>query len=464
MDLKFENCFGDTRLQKRAVKMNRELFLNTVHSIRQIATDYPSQRGWYRFLNNAKTKESEITKEITRQCGLSVKDRFVLSIQDTSEINLFNHKNRIRIDDSIGITTSFEFGLGFFIHPSFVVDAHNGLPLGYSDIKLWNRSNEKIDKYERKYKRLPIEKKESYKWIESSLKSKEVLSEAKMLIIVQDREGDIYEQFACIPDQKTHLLIRSNADRVLADKVKLSDKLAGCEASGTYSLDIPGDKRKKQAKRAAILEVRSCPVKLKRSNSASKQLVEEIEAYAVEAKEINAKSGQAIHWRILTTLPVTTFADAMCIIEWYSWRWIIEEIFRILKEEGFNVEASELESATAVRKLSLMMLSTITKLLQMRYCYSIPEGEILESTICFTEHQQECLEQQCTLLEGKTDKLKNPYKKNTLARSTWVIARLGGWKGYKTERSPGITTLWIGLRRFFDIYDGWSLYQNVYTP
>ena len=176
MELKFENCFGDARLQKRAIKMTRELFSKSVHSIRQISSDYASQRGWYRFLGNKKTTEQSIIKEITKQCYLSVKGRVVLSIQDTSEINLYNHKNRIQIDDSIGTTTSSDFGLGFFVHPSFVVDAQCGFPIGFSDIKVWNRSNGKTTKYEREYKKLPIEQKESYKWIESSIKSKESLA------------------------------------------------------------------------------------------------------------------------------------------------------------------------------------------------------------------------------------------------------------------------------------------------
>jgi hypothetical protein len=464
MELKFENCFGDARLQKRAIKMTRELFSKSIHSIRQISSDYASQRGWYRFLGNKKTTEQSIIKEITKQCFLSVKGRVVLSIQDTSEINLYNHKNRIQIDDSIGTTTSSDFGLGFFVHPSFVVDAQCGFPIGFSDIKVWNRSNEKTTKYDRKYKKLPIEQKESYKWIESSIKSKESLAEATTVIIVQDREGDIYDQFAIVPDTKTHLLIRSKSDRMLAEGIKLSDKLAACEVAGTYSINMPGDKRKKQTKRTAILEVRFCPIKLKRPGSASKNLKSEIELYSVEAKEINAESDQIINWKILTTLPVTTIEEALCILEWYSWRWIIEEIFKILKEEGYNIEASELESARSIKKLSLLMLATITKLLQMRYCYSIPEGETLESIMCFTEEQQECLEHQCAALEGKTEKLKNPYPINSLARATWVIARLGGWKGYKSERSPGITTLWMGLRRFYDIYEGWALSKDVYSP
>ena len=142
---------------------------------------------------------------------------------------------------------------------------------------------------------------------------------------------------------------------------------------------------------------------------------------------------------------------------------MIEEVFRILKKEGYNIEASELESPKTMKKLSLLMLSTITKLFQMRYCYNVPEGENLESIMCFSEPELECLEMQCTILEGKTQKLQNPFPKESLSHVTWTIARLGGWKGYKSERPPGITTLWIGLMRFYDIFEGWKMYKDVYT-
>ncbi|MBI3882724.1 MAG: transposase, partial [Sphingobacteriales bacterium] len=45
----------------------------------------------------------------------------------------------------------------------------------------------------------------------------------------------------------------------------------------------------------------------------------------------------------------------------------------------------------------------------------------------------------------------------------WIIARLGGWKGYSSERKPGITTLWIGLEKFYDTYNGWRMIKDVYT-
>lgn len=151
---------------------------------------------------------------------------------------------------------------------------------------------------------------------------------------------------------------------------------------------------------------------------------------------------------------------ALLCIERYSCRWIIEEGFRILKKEGFNIEASELSHGKAIRKLCLLMLETIIKLFLMQIAYAMPEEEVnLQS--CFSEQQIACMEQQVTQLEGKTQKLKNPYTPADLKRYIWVIARLGGWKGYSSERKPGITTFWIGLQNFDAMMQGWMLFRNV---
>jgi fructose-specific phosphotransferase system component IIB len=391
-----------------------------------------------------------------------VKGKVVLSIQDTSEINLYNHKNRLKFDGSLGTTNAPVNGLGFMVHPSIIIDAITCFPYGFAHVELFNRGLERqADKHS--YKKLEIEQKESNKWLASSLATKKSLQEAATVIIVQDREGDIYEQFATIPDGRTHLLIRAKSDRTLPTGEKLFSRLASCEASGMYSIQIEGDKRKGQQKRTARLEVRFCEVEIKNSSRTAKNIASTVKLYCIEAKETGSKVKQSVCWRLLTTLPVTAFEEALMIIEWYSWRWMIEEVFRILKKEGFNIEASELGTGKSVRKLCLLMLDAIIKIFQMRICLDIGEGEPLPASMCFSEEEIQCIETQCKDLEGRTEKQRNPYTKGTLQYVTWVIARLGGWKGYASERKPGTTTLWIGLKHFNNTFKGWTLARDVYT-
>jgi len=452
----------DKRLLNRGNSILNRLFSNSIYSIRQLAESDSEAKAMYRFLQNDNVSEDDVIKNMSSNCVNAVGNKSVLCIQDTSEINLYNHKNRIKKDDSIGTTNASLGGLGFFIHPSFIVDSETLIPYGFSDIKIWNRTHDTIKKPRtHNYNLVPIAEKESYKWISSSLNTQKALQQAKEIIIIQDREGDIYEQFCCIPDEKTHLLIRAKTNRVLNSKEKLFEHLTNQPLKGTYTVDLEGDKRRNIKKRTATIEVRFSKVTISGNQYTSKNLQKNVSLYAIEAKEVGKNIKNPIHWRLLTTKEVSDIETAQLCIEWYTCRWVIEEVFRILKKEGFNIEASELSQGKAIRKLCLMMLETIIKLFIMKTAYSLEEE--IPPRSCFSKEEIECLESQIERLEGKTQKLKNPYKSSDLKRYIWAVSRLGGWKGYLSQRKPGVTTFWVGLQKFTAIMQGWNLFRDVST-
>ncbi|MDD2963669.1 MAG: IS4 family transposase [Bacteroidales bacterium] len=452
----------DDRLVKRANKIMSDLFSKSIHSIRQITANESDAKGFYRFLLNERVTEEKIKDNMLDNCIASCKDRYVVCIQDTTEINLINHRRRIQKDNYIGTTNAKnERGLGFMVHPSLVLDALTLYPYGYADIKIWNRPQEFRSKHQRQYDKLPIEEKESYKWIEVSKKTQANLRDVVPgMIIVQDREGDIYEQFAVIPDDKTDLLIRARTNRTLADGKKLFDCLSDAEVAGSYAINIPVKKERKS--RTAQIEIRYKPIEILKTSSSSKNAPKSIPLYLIEAKEVSYNNSDKICWRLLTTIPITNIEFAKLCIEWYSCRWTIEEVFRTLKKEGYNIEASELEHPLSIRKMTLMIMEVIIKLFLMRLAYAEPEVDV-DADSCFTQDEQEFLEHQIVKLEGKTEKQKNPYKAKDLKRYVWVIARLGGWKGYESKRHHGITTLWIGLKNFKQSYEGWQIHRDVST-
>lgn len=452
----------DKRLLIRGNKILQDLFIKSIHSIRQICANDSQAKGFYRFLQNDRVSEQDIKKNMITNCKSSCKGKFVVCIQDTTEINLSSHINRISKDEYIGTTNAKnKQGLGYFIHPSLVVDAINCTPYGYADIKIWNRRLKFSSKFERGYNKLPIEEKESYKWLEVSQNTKAALSEiVERMVIVQDREGDIYEQFALIPDEKTDLLVRARADRTLLNKEKLFSCLNNQPSQGNYQLLVEGKGGRK--KRTATIEIRYKKVQLTKTASTSKGVKPVTDLYFIEAKEVNYSGKEKITWRLLTSIPVENLEIAKLCIQWYSWRWTIEEVFKILKKEGFNIEASELEYASSVRKLSLMIMEVVIKLFLMRLAYAQPEVPI-EAQSCFSKKEQEFLELQIQHFEGKTEKQKNPFKDNDLKRYTWAIARMGGWKGSEWKRHPGITTLWLGLKYFYAAMQGWEINRDVST-
>src|SRR5699024_5309266 len=223
------------------------------------------------------------------------------------------------------------------------------------------------------------------------------------MVIVQDREGDIYEQFAVIPNQQTDLLIRARTDRRLADGTKLFDCLSGQPPQGNY--EVPVTAKAGRPRRTARIQVRYKRVEITKTAGSSKGVAARVPLYLVEAKETGYDGSDRICWRLLTTIEVSSLGVANGCIKCYSWRWTIEEVIKVQNKEGYNIEASELEYARSIRKLCLMIMETVIKLFLMRLAYARPETE-LNADSCYSPEEQAHLDHQITALEGKTDKQK----------------------------------------------------------
>lgn len=460
----FRGSFGDKRIERKATQALQKLTSERSSSLRQVTKSDAEQKSFYRLFNNESFDELSIEQSIVKRCGELCKGRHVLCIQDTTEFNLSSHQGRLKQESGLGKTTK-EGVLGFMLHSSLVIDGCVGSALGYSSIKAWERKETVADRHERKYKQLPIQQKESYKWIESASQSKTLLQTAKTITIIADRESDIYDLLAAIPDEQTHLLVRSNTNRNIEGGDKLVDYLNRLPVMGCYDLQVRGDVRKNITKRTAAMDLKWGKVALLKSSSCQdKALAASKDMYVVEAKEQKQTGG--IYWRILTTHAVTNSQQAMQVIEWYKQRWYIEQVHRLLKTEGFRIESSQLEQGWAIRKLTLLAMMATLRILQMMLAYEDDHEQPIDEV--FDKDQQQCLQMMNSTLEGATGKSKNPSNSHTLKWATWIIARLGGWKGYVSQRKPGPIVLQKGLARFYHMYEGWSMYQSfskdVSTP
>ncbi|MGB3344985.1 MAG: hypothetical protein WBA61_13845 [Aequorivita sp.] len=152
------------------------------------------------------------------------------------------------------------------------------------------------------------------------------MREAESSTVIEDREGDIFEQFAIVPDERTHLLVRSRTTWNLGNGAKLYKEVDAQPVAGTYIVDLPTDKRKNQIKRQAEVALRfmECEIKCP-ANLRSKGYPPTISINCISAKEINGPStGKTINWKLLTTHKVKSYEDALLMVEWYSARWYIE--------------------------------------------------------------------------------------------------------------------------------------------
>lgn len=463
----YSSLFKDPRLERRGEQLLSCLFRGgNTSSIQSISDSRAEQKAYYRFLRNDKVDEEVLIEEMISRCASSSAGKVVLAIQDGSEVNVSAHRNRIRYDESLGPINDNYNGIGFKLHPSFVMNAYTYYPYGYSAINIWTRPHQKSTSSPYEHRSSPVSEKETNIWLESNRKTYETMREAQAVIIVQDREGDFYEQFAQAPEEgKFYLLIRSNHNRLLQQGVKLWEYIDQQPIAGYYKTTISKQLKDKTPKqRTANIQVKMGKVNLKRPQKKALDLApNSVELTVIEAREVGSSESDPVLWRLYTTWPVETLEDACQVIEWYRCRWCIEEVFKVLKKECFDIESSELESGWALRKLTLMMLDTIVKLFQMSIAYNTPEGEMPDIETVFDFKEIECLDKINIKLQGNSQKLSNPFIKKDLAWAFWILARLGGWKGYTSQRKPGYNTLIKGLNKFYTIYQGYTMEKDVGT-
>jgi Transposase DDE domain len=422
--------------------------------VRRLGDSRARQTQFRRFLNNARVKVTEIIEAVGERTAGLVGGRHVLAIQDTTEVNYQSQADRKHNLGTVGNGTD----VGLFLHPVLAVDADDGSCLGLVHAQIWRRKKQKAANY----RELPIEKKESYRWLVGANTAKQLLSTtAAGVTIVADRESDIFEQWARLPDSNTHLLSRASQDRVLCDAGRLFETMDAWPEATRYEVDLPSRPGKRRARRA-VLAVRFGEVEIRRPQTCSDRTAPRgVRLTAIDVREVKAPRGEEpIHWRLLTTHTVDDVDKARQVIAWYSLRWNIEQLFRTLKSQGLDVESSMLEDGTALERLVMLGIVAATKTMQLVLARD-PATPALPVERVFDQQEIAVIKALQPRLEGRTEKQRNPHQPGTLGWASWTIARLGGWTGYASERPPGPITMRNGLQRFVAMVEGASLVLGI---
>ena len=169
-----------------------------------------------------------------------------------------------------------------------------------------------------------------------------------------------------------------------------------------------------------------------------------------------AGAGQPLLWRLVTSLPTATRADALDVVRLYRLRWRIEEVFHVLKSNGLNIEDSQLATAARLFNLTALGLVAAARIIQL---FDARDGSPRPATDVIAEDSIAAAAAISVTLEGSTARQKNPHKKGPLAWLSWIAARLGGWNC--CYKPPGPKTMARGLDRLLDRIQGFKLAQQV---
>ncbi|MDE0031409.1 MAG: IS4 family transposase [Deltaproteobacteria bacterium] len=444
---------GDARLSARLVRSARQMGESPLRAMPGAAKGTRALvKGHYRLIDqpaeSAVTVDNMLAPHRERTLRRMRAHETVLCIQDGTRLN-FTRRSQTEGLGVIGSNQTGAVARGLDLHTTLAVNP-DGVALGVLRAAF---DAPEPPNPEAKGQPKPREARKSFRWVEGLrdlAAAAERLGETRV-VCTMDREADFLDLFierrANAP--RVDLLVRAKVDRVVGREKtadgrtvsrRLFDQVRDAPACGTARVEVqrlsarvkaskqpPKDAR---AARVAEVTLRYRQVSLPCPDA------EPVELVVVHAREQQPPPAvKPLEWFVLTTLPVTSAADATRILGWYALRWRIEDYFRVIKS-GCKVEelqhhtAERLERAIAIKMVVGWRIQLMVQLGR--------ETPDLPGDLLFSDSELRVL---ATFARSRD--LPAPTR---LGDAVGLVARLGGWLGRK-RAPPGAQLLWYGYTK-----------------
>lgn len=438
---------SDQRLKERAIKIVSDLSHNPSGSIPEFSGDWKGARGVYNFCANQNVDRTQIVQAHQAGTVQRIKEggyERILALQDTTEFNYQSHG----ATEELG-PLDHPAVQGFFAH-NVLAASVDGLPLGLLAQQVWVRQESALSPREKK--QLPIAEKESYKWLQGLSDSTPALPAQVEVIVVSDRESDIFEYFVHPRPEQVELLVRATHNRRLADEQQgLWATLRTSAVRGKIEVEVRQTPTRRA--RTASCQVYYKKVKLKppKKRPGLPAGLQPIWLSAILVREMSPpEDEEPVEWLLLTTLAVSSFAQACDIVAYYAKRWLVERFHFVLKS-GCALEDRQLRTGTRLQRFLALANLVAWRLLWLTY---LGRGRPdLPCTVAFEAYEWQAL----YAFVHQTPLW--PEQPPSLAQATLWLAQLGGFLGRKSDGSPGVQVLWRGWSRLVDIVHTWLLFN-----
>lgn len=451
----------DKRLARRLRRLLDQMSATPGQPVPAACGDWASTKAAYRFFDNPRVTEHGVLAghfaATAARCAAS--EGPILILQDTTEF-IYSRAQ----PGKIGFTKTINAGrykagqpnvvtlCGVLMHSSLAVTL-KGTPLGLTAAKFWTRTKFKGTWTLRRHvnpTRVPIETKESYRWLENLRQSMALVGTPERCVHVADRESDIYELFCLSQDLGTRFLVRVQTNRLAAAPAEAKPEdgahrvfaqLSAASWAGRHRVAVGQDETACVHVKFAAIETLPPVGKRKRY---SPQLLTYIHALEVDPPA----DRPPIDWKLVTNLPVGDLVAAVEKLEWYALRWKAEVFHKVMKS-GCRAEEARLETAERLAKFLALI--------------AVVSWRIFFLTMSARTRPEAAPETALTLAEIATldgidaARAKPRILRRTLATYLLQIAMLGGYLARNHDPPPGNMVVWRGLTRLNDIALGVSI-------
>lgn len=435
---------GDIRLGERLVRIAERLSERPEASIPQACGSAAETKAAYRFWDNDAVSPGAILEPHRRRTiERSWQHSVVLAVQDTTDVDLSAHA----ATEGLGYLGSAS-ARGLLVHNVLCVSPE-GTPLGLLDQLVWTRPPEQRGKRYSRNAHATSEK-ESQRWLDGLASAQRHLSHHPRVVLVGDRESDLFDLFAAPRGENVQLLvrIRDRRRRVAGSVRHLGDAVRQSPPRANTFLEVP--RADDRPSRSACLTLRWTWLRIERPvNHRDRSAPSGAGLWFVEAREENPPRGaKPLCWLLATTLRVETIDEALKVLRWYAYRWRIERFHYVLKS-GCGIERHQL--ATRERMERLLATLSVVAWHVLHLTYEARSDPTAPCTRVLTTEQWHVLHRAVHPREPL------PGEPPNLATAIRDCARLGGYLARKRDGPPGVKTLWRGWRRLADLVTGYTL-------
>ena len=404
--------------------------------------------------------------QTAQRCQAAAADgELILVAQDTTSFNYDTHP----ATTGLGLIGDGR-AQGLLAHSALALTS-SGLPLGLLHLELWARDPATRGQRRSRASR-PTAEKESQKWLTGLAAVEAALPASQPVLVIQDREADVFAFLAAPRRPNTQLLLRAGQPRQVSlppcravGKAPAVGAPPGAAPAtgdlltvasqapvvGTLTVRVP--RAPGRPLRDAVLTLRATPVQIQaprwRKGRARQQACTPVTLWVVRATEAHPPPGaEAIDWVLVTTLPCGTAAAAQTAVGYYAKRWLIERLHFTLKS-GLRVERLQFDDATSLGHALALYYVVAWRLLWLTYLARTAP----EAPACWVVNETE----QVVLAQATGAPVP------TCRAAVRAIAKLGGFPGNPAAGEPGLKTLWLGLMRLEAMVVGWCLAHGQST-
>jgi len=455
---------GDKRLNERSRLIIEALGADPQASCNAALDGWSDTLAAYRFFDNKSIQPDDILNPHVDATRRRMQEHpVVLVTQDTTELDYSDHP------PADARCLNKENRNGLYDHTHLAVTP-SGLSLGVVGVEYFDRDEDGLGESKER-STLPIEEKESFRWLTGYRLACELARDCKetQIVSVADREADLYDIFMESEKQakesarSADFIIRAKFPRSIPERdpdagphayKKVRDQVSRSELRATRTITLA--RTPKRAAREATLETRAIQVTVKPPHERSR--LPPVTYNVVLVEEVDGPGdGTDVSWLLITSLPIDTLDEIQLVIDYYVARWTIEVFFRVFKT-GCGVEKIQLETLARLKNCLAFY-----KIIAWRIMYLTHLNRDCPTLPCDTVFD-DCEWKSVWRVVKKQDLPETPP---SLSDFMSLLTQLGGYNNRKTESPPGPQPVWIGIRRMTDLAIAWLTFgpeaENTYV-